>query len=194
MKKWSINRKVTFYILFIGVVILVGVCIFNKGGNVEKKVIKGEGMWPFHSFESAIDEATTIVYGRVVDKSGTKVHETANVNGKSYYELYKEVSIEVIDILKGKTDNSLVTYLEFGGETEEVIYVFEDIKPVKINSEYIFFLNKHGAALSPMTLLPVENGTVLGQGKIMPTSETGMPSSDISVESYLGAIESVLVE
>ena len=194
MKKWCMKSKVTFCILFIGLLILGGVCIFHKSGNVEKKVIKGEGMWPAYSFASAIDEAATIVYGRVVDKSATKVHQMAYINGKSYNEYYKEVSVEVLDILKGDMDDTTVTYLEFGGETKDVIYVFEDIEPVEINGEYIFFLNNYGAALSPMTLLPVDNGTVLTQGKIMPTFETGTRSSGVSVESYLRAIESVLEE
>ena len=196
MRKW---KAILFSTVCIGVLMFAGICIHQKGGisgnTTEKKVVVREGgIWPAYTFSEAIEEAVTIVHGRAVGKSATKAHQITYDDYSPLFEYYKEVSIEVIDILKGKTDNSLVTYLEFGGETEEVIYVFEDIKPVKINSEYIFFLNKHGAALSPMTLLPVENGTVLGQGKIMPTSETGMPSSDISVESYLGAIESVLVE
>lgn len=44
----------------------------------------------------------------------------------------------------------------------------DDIEPVELDGEYIFFLNEYSAALSPMTLLPVDNGTVLIQGKIMP--------------------------
>lgn len=194
MKNWSKKSKVTFCILFIGLVMLGGVCIFHKNGNVEKKVIKGEGIWPAHSFASAIDEATTIVYGKVIDKSETKVHQMAYVNGRSYNEYYKEVSVEVIDILKGNIDDTIVTYLEFGGETDELIYIIEDIEPVEMNGEYIFFLNNYGAALSPMTLLPVDNDTVLTQGKIMPTFETSSRTSEVSIDSYLRAIESVLTE
>lgn len=53
----------------------------------------------------------------------------------------------MIDILKGNMDDTTVTYLEFGGETEEVIYIFDDIEPVEIHGEYIFFLNNYGAVL-----------------------------------------------
>lgn len=198
MSRWSIKTRISFGILFLGLLMLGGVCVWHNNGNaesnIEKKVIKGEAMWPAYSFASAVDEAVTIVHGRVVDKSSTKVHQMANVNGQSYNEYYREVSIEVIDILKGKMEDAMVTYLEFGGETEELIYVFDDIEPVEINGEYIFFLNYHGAALSPMTLLPVDNGTVLTQGKIIPTSTTSTLSSDISVESYLREIESALAD
>ena len=153
-------------------------------------------MWPSHTFESAVDEASTIVYGRVVDKSDTKVHEVANVNGQAYYEYYREVSVEVIDILKGNRDDTTITYLEMGGETDEVIYIFDDMEPVEVNGEYVFFLNKYGAFLSPMTLLPVSNGTVLTQGKIVPADETSQStrSVNVSVKSYLEAIQSELTD
>ena len=131
----------------------------NVENTIEKKVITVDVMWPTYSFASAVDEAATIVYERVIDKS-------------------------VID-------DAMVTYLEFGGETEDLICVYEDIEPVETNGEYIFFLNYHGAALSPMTLLSV---AVLTQGKIMPTSEVSALSSDISIEAFLRAIESVLAD
>ena len=198
MRKWSKRIKVTFSILFVGLIMLGVSCLYrnyrNENNNTEKIVVRGEGMWPSHTFESAVDEASTIVYGRVVDKSDTKVHEVANVNGRAYYEYYKEVSIEVIDILKGTMDHTIFTYLEMGGETEEVLYIFDDMEPVEVNCEYIFFLNKYGAFLSPMTVLPVSNGTVLTQGKIVPKSETDQSaeSVDISVELYFEAIQTEL--
>ena len=200
MRKWSKRIKVTFSILFVGLIMLGVSCLYrnyrNENNNTEKIVVRGEGMWPSHTFESAVDEASTIVYGRVVDKSDTKVHEVANVNGQAYYEYYREVSVEVIDILKGNRDDTTITYLEMGGETEEVIYIFEDMEPVEVNGEYIFFLNKYGAFLSPMTLLPVSNGTVLTQGKIVPADETSQStrSVNVSVKSYLEAIQSELTD
>ena len=198
MKKWSLEIRVTFCIVFVGLLIIGGVSICHKNGNtestIEKKVIKGEGMWPAYTFSSAVDEAVTIVYGKVLGKSDTKVHQVAYVNGQSHNEYYKEVSIEVIDILKGNMDETTVTYLEFGEETEDVIYIFDDIESVELDGEYIFFLNEYGAALSPMTLLPVDDNTVLTQGKIMPESEVSTLSTDVSVESYLSAIASALAD
>lgn len=196
MKKWNFEIRVTSCILLISLLVLSGVYIFYKKSenNTEKKVITGEAMWPTYFFSSAVDEAVTIVYGKVLNKSDTKVHQVAYTNGRSYNEYYKEASIEVIDMLKGNRNDATVTYLEFGGETEDVIYIFDDIEPVELDGEYIFFLNEYGAALSPMTLLRVDDTTVLTQGKIMPTPETSALSSDISVESYLRAIESALVD
>ena len=195
MRKW---KTVIFCMIFVGVLILAGICINHKNSNAknntEKKVITGEGMWPAYTFSSAVDEAVTIVYGKVLGKSDTKVHQVAYVNGQSHNEYYKEVSIEVIDILKGNMDETTVTYLEFGGETEDVIYIFDDIESVELDGEYIFFLNEYGAALSPMTLLPVDDNTVLTQGKIMPESEVSTLSTDVSVESYLSAIASALAD
>lgn len=200
MKKWSIKIKIMFCILFVGLCMLGGVCLYRNSktedNKAEKMVVRGEGMWPFYTFESAVDEAATILYGRVVDKSDTKVHEVANVNGQAYYEYYREVSVEVIDILKGNRDDTTITYLEMGGETDEVIYIFDDMEPVEVNGEYVFFLNKYGAFLSPMTLLPVSNGTVLTQGKIVPADETSQStrSVNVSVKSYLEAIQSELTD
>ena len=92
--------------------------------------------------------------------------------------------------MKDKT----VTYLEFGGETKDAVYIWEGVEPVDIGDEYIFFLNPYGAFLSPMTLLAVDDGTVLTKGKIAPDAQEnqGEKISDISVETYLEAIKSKL--
>lgn len=150
--------------------------------------------WPFYTFDSAIEQATTIAYGKVVKKSKTKIYQTTTSSGYVDKEYYKQVSIEVIDILKGNTDEKNITYLEFGGETNDAIYIWEGVEPVDIGDEYIFFLNPYGAFLSPLTMLPVENGTVLTKGKVAPEAQEnqGEKTSDISVETYLEAIKSKL--
>ena len=82
--------RTIFCMTFVGVIILASMCIYQKNSNAknntEKKVITGEGMWPAYSFASAVDEAATILYGKVLDKSDTKVHQMAYVNGRSYNE------------------------------------------------------------------------------------------------------------
>ena len=75
------------------------------------------------------------------------------------------------NVVKGNTDEKNITYLEFGGETKDAIYIWKGVEPVDIGDEYIFFLNPYGAFLSPLTLLPVENGTVLTKGKIAPDAQ-----------------------
>lgn len=193
------NKKIKIIIctVIFALLIVAGIGIIRKNNgikNIDKRTVTKTAMWPSFSFESAVNQATTIVYGKVVDKSDTKIHQTTSSSGNIYTECYKEVSIEVIDILKGNMDDNTVTYLEWGGETEDAIYIFSGMTPVEINDEYIFFLNMYGAFLSPMTLLPVENGTVLTKGKIAPDSQTNQETrtSDISVETYLEAIKSGL--
>ena len=196
MKK---GKTILLSMILVGVCILsgVGINIYQKDSksqsDKEKVVITGSGTWPHHTFESAIDEAVTIVYGKAVGKSNTKVHQISFGEQPSY-EYYKEVAIEVIDILKGDMDADTVTYLEFGGETEDVIYIYEDKEELKLGSEYVLFLNQYGAALNPMTLLEVDEDAVLTQGKLIPESEVSTLSTEVSVESYLNAIKSVLAE
>ena len=196
----KMNKKTTIIVctIILALLVVAGIGAIQKNNNIdnniEKKTVTKTAMWPSFSFESAVDQATTIVYGKVVDKSNTKIHQTTSSSGNIYTECYKEVSIEVIDILKGNMDGNTVTYLEWGGETEDTIYIFAGMTPVEINDEYIFFLNQYGAFLSPMTLLPVEDGTVLTKGKIAPDSQTNQETRtiDISVETYLEAIKSGL--
>lgn len=208
MKKWSMEIKVTFGILFVGLIMLSSVYLFlnnrsaensiekeviNAENSIEKEVTRtGNAYWPAHSFTSAVDEAVTIVYGSVGDKSDIKAHQLGEWLGEPYYEYYREVSIEVIDLLKGNIEDTTVTYLEFVEENGEPKHLLDGIELVERNDEYIFFLNQYGAPLSPSTMLPVENGTVLTQGGIVPTSEINALASDISVETYLGAIEAAL--
>ena len=194
MNVYSKIKKITICILLLSLVVGVGVLNFKKNQNKDKEIVTATALWPSFSFESAVDQASTIVYGKVVEKSDTKTHQTTSSSGNIHTEYYKEVFIEVIDILKGDVNDTAVTYLEMGGETDDVIYVFEGVDPVEINDEYIFFLNKHGAFLSPMTLLPVINGTVLTEGKIAPVYQTGQETRilNISIEAYVEAIKNEL--
>lgn len=134
------------------------------------------------------------MYGRAVGKSATKAHQITYDEYSPLYEYYKEVSIEVIDVLKGNMDATTVICLEFGGETEEVIYIEKSQEPIELGEEYILFLNKHGATLNPMTLLKVNEDVVLTEGKLIPESDVSTFSTEVSVESYLNAIKSVLAE
>ena len=191
------EKVILLSIVLIGVFILAGTYVNQKSNNIpnnkETIVITSNNSWPYYTFESAIDTAVTIVHGRAVGKSDTKAHQIT-FDEQPSYEYYKEVSIEVIDILKGDMDATTVTYLEFGGETEDAIYIYEGKEQLKLGSEYVLFLNQYGAALSPKTLLVVEDDVVLTQGKLVPESDVSTLSIEISVESYLNAIKSVLSE
>ena len=191
------GKIILLSMVLVGVFILAGTYIYQKSNNTqnnkEKIVITSNNSWPYYTFESAIDTAVTIVHGRAVEKSDTKAHQITFGEQPSS-EYYKEVSIDVIDILKGDMDATTVTYLEFGGETEDAIYIYEGKEQLKLGSEYVLFLNQYGAALSPKTLLVVEDNVVLTQGKLVPELDVSTLSTEISVESYLNAIKSVLTE
>ena len=91
-------------------------------------------------------------------------------------------------------DTATFTYFEAGGETEDVIYIENHQEPVELGKEYIFFLNQYDIALSPQTLLPVEDGVVLTKGKVAPEPKGSDEVNEISVEEYIKAINSVLAD
>ena len=186
--------KILIFTVIVGLLVLVGIISIKNNKNVDKEIVTSSALWPSYTFDSAIEQATTIAYGKVVKKNKTKSHQTTTSSGNVHTEYYKEVSIKVIDVLKGDVKDKTVTYLEFGGETKDAVYIWEGVEPVDIGDEYIFFLNPYGAFLSPMTLLAVDDGTVLTKGKIAPDAQEnqGEKISDISVETYLEAIKSKL--
>lgn len=162
--------------------------------NALKVTISGEGDWPWYTLEEAVDKAVTIAYGKAVEKSETKVHKLSEGDWYTDYAYYKEITIEVLEILKGDMDTATFTYFEAGGETEDVIYIENHQEPVKLGKEYIFFLNQYGIVFSPQVLLPVEDDMVLTKGKVVPESKGSDEVTEVSIEEYLKAIKSVLAD
>ena len=161
-----------------------------KDGSVKEDTMKltiaSERDYPWYTLEEAVDKAVTIAYGKAVEKSETK--------GNTVYEYYKEVTIEVLEIIKGDKDTKTFTYFETGGETEDAIYKVNGKEAVELGKEYIFFLKQYGAHLSPEALLPVEDGVVLTKGKVAPESKGSDEVNEISVGEYIRAINSVLAD
>ena len=140
--------------------------VSKESETAEKPVIKVNACWSGYTFERAVDEAVTIVYGRVKSKRDT-LYDNRDVPLPEAFRYYKEVAVEVLEAIKGVAEEESTTiYLEMGGETEDVIYILEGIDPVAIGEEYIFFLNEHGVFLSPWTLLSVSDGVVQTGGLI----------------------------
>lgn len=160
----------------------------------DKQVVTGQGCWAAFDLESATDEAVTIVYGSVSGKSGTLVHKYEYTDGSPAEELYKNVDIKVLEWIKGKNKSAKATYLELGGETATKVQKIQGVTPVNKGEEYLIFMNKYGAFLSPYTMLRVVNGKI----SIAPTSFDMLPAElrrktpsgtqTISVESYIAAI------
>ena len=105
--------------------------------NVEKPVVTEYACWKAYTFEEAIEASTTIVYGKVKNISGTLLHEVPTPDGQVYREYYKNVTVEVLEAIKGvAAEETTTTYLELGVETEDAIYVLEGVDPVAIGEEY----------------------------------------------------------
>ena len=108
--------------------------------------------------------------------------------GSGIRELYKEITVEVIEGIKGgdeETDS--ITFIQSGGEVEDYIYVVSGIVPVEMGEEYIFFINEKGSSLSPSTLIPVEDGIARTAGKIAPMVNT--TQQILTTNSGQGALE-----
>ncbi len=176
--------------------------VFDEKQNVEKPVVTDYACWKAYTFEEAIEASTTIVYGKVKSISGTLLHEVPTPDGQVYREYYKDVTVEVLEAIKGVvTKETTTSYLELGGETEDAIYVLEGVDPVAVGEEYIFFLNEHGAFMSPATLVPVTDGVVQIKGMIHPetsseqqTYAANTQSEEYNLEQYISAIREELAE
>ena len=138
------------------------------------------------------------MYGKVKSKSDTLYDE------RDYPEVfrhYKEVTVEVLEAIKGVTaEETTITYIEHGGETEDAIYILEGVDPVAIGEEYIFFLNEEGLFLSPWTLMPVLDGDVQTWG-LIPSKVSSEHQADTkdtphkeNLEQYISAIRKELKE
>ncbi len=208
MKKGKLTNVIT--ITIIGVLVLMLCITISKkfeGKETEEKdkeIIQVSALWPYYSFESAVEEAGTIVYGRVISKSDTRVFEA-----KYHNEYYREVTVEILEKLKGENDEDTVTFIEAGGETENVIYEVSDVAPVEIGAEYIFFLSSTRTYvspetrlpllevrtyLSPKTFLPVKEGTVHTSGKIIPATVDAQQTLSVNQNSDQSSEEEFTLE
>ena len=185
-------------------VLCLSVSIFVFSGcNIvpnDKTVILGSALWPNYTFEEAIAEAETIVYGKAVSKSGIMEHEISLNPERSDKEYYCEVYLEPIELLKGEeNEDGTVTVLDFEVETDTHVYHTEGVEPVILGQEYIFFMNEHGSFLTPQMMIPVESGTVetnflpeIGNADNSEVKRNAKQSGKLSVEKYLSAIEEAM--
>lgn len=129
------------------------------------------------------------LWSRVISKSDTRVFEA-----KYHTEYYREVTVEILEKMKGAINEETVTFMEAGGETEDVIYEVSEVAPVEIGAEYIFFLSSRGGYLSPKTLLPVREGIVDTSGKIVPATEDVQQSLSVNQNSDKSSTEEFTLE
>lgn len=171
IKKLLKIRFIIPAILIAAVVVMIPViAISNHGGgeSVDKETVIVDALRPVLRFESVSRDATTIVYGKVVGISETKVHESTGSGGSILKEYYKEVTIEVIDLIKGAAKDNKVTYMQMGGETDTHIYTYVEYPPVSISDELILFLDERGVCFGPQACIYVKDGMVSLDQKIVP--------------------------
>ncbi|MBO5346710.1 MAG: hypothetical protein J6A45_01035 [Lachnospiraceae bacterium] len=150
--------------------------------------------WVYYPFEEAVEQANAIIYGEITNVSDTFVLETELSNGAVQKDLYKQVTVEVKDVLKGNIKGSEATFYEWGGETDDEYLVIEGYEPVNVNEEYIIYLNGHERLLAgPSSILPVFEDIVTTKGKYAPTSEeVDERPEEMSLEVYAQAVRRVL--
>ena len=168
----------------------------NQGIPTEEKIVTtSHPMWIAYDIDSASETATTIVYGTLGPKGEIKKNEMILSNGEPYrIEHYREAEIQVIQMIKGDLDAETVHYWELSDcEEEDMIYVYADKLILEEVKEYLFFLNRHGACLSPATVMEVdENGIVIPAWSMKIESELQARSDEslpVSLEDYLAEVQ-----
>ena len=196
MKRKIIIITIAATFAFLGVIYLLFLHTNEKANSntTKKTVVIGYVTWRTYSLEEATETAATIVYGKVVDKSDMLLRKVPLSDGTFWDDYYTEVYVEVSEVIKGDVTGSTFTYIEQGGETEDTIYVLDGVDPVVIGEEYVFFVNQHGAMLSPVTVLPVTDGVVsITGGYLVPTNANVDESvNKMDVADYISAIKEQL--
>ena len=166
----------------------------------EKEVVGGQGLWPYYSFEEAIAEAKTIVYGKTVSRSDVIEEVTSPpegfVGGEGVTDTvyYCKVSLEPITLVKGEAgEDGKVVVRDFEVETDTHIYDKADVDPIELDQEYVFFLNEYNVFFTPQMMIPVEDGVVHTTN--VPDSaldENGKAPESIPVDDYIAMIKEAM--
>lgn len=172
---------ITLFSVLAGIFVML-VCISGRNSNTKETVVIGSASWLSYTFETAAEQAATIVYGEVMEKG--------EMQGSRSSEYQTEVAVDVIEWVKGDVRSDQIIFWEMGGETKTQIYTVEGITPVQIGERYVFFLNEYGAFLNPRTLVPVIDGEISTSKALSPETET-FTTDTIPVCDYLEAIRNV---
>ena len=159
----------------------------------EKRITTIYPIWVWYDIDSASEAATTIVYGTLGPKGELKWNMGTSSKGNPT-ERYREAEIQVIQMIKGDMDAETVHYWELSSEeTEDRIYVYDGAIALEEGKDYLFFLNKNGAYLSPATVMEVdENGVVIPPWDMKIESELQARSDEslpVSLEDYLAEVQ-----
>ena len=153
--------------------------------------------WFYFPFEQTAENASIIIYGKVVERGETKINELCNSRGEVVAEeYYTEITVKVLKNIKGALGKGTIIYKEPGGEPEDVICVYDGLNPVEVGGEYIFFLNEYYAFLNPLTVVSVSEGTISLKSFMIPEAwkenEEFQAAAKVTVEEYIKAIKAEL--
>lgn len=173
----------------------------HNAPDTEPEVITIHALWPSYSLEQAISRSSTIVYGKVVSKGETLTHESQLSNGDILTEYYRNVSIEVIDLIKGENDLDFVEYKEMGGVVGSVTYQYEGLKFAESGEHILLFLNENNVAISASGVMILDSENKISVAKAMipndvsPAAygaETNSLRVNVPIEDYCALIKSSL--
>ena len=168
----------------------VGVLIGR--GVQEKTFYTVETDWSEQIFERSAKYAKTIFLGKVVSKGDSQCYLHLAYGQEPYHICYHGVQVEVIEVLKGEPEDT-VLYRELGGETPTAVYDFVGLPVVSPGETYLFFLNSQGFFLSPDTLILVEDGMVTPTHYMLPPAQRQLEKPlSLPLEEYLNALRACL--
>jgi hypothetical protein len=175
-----------------------GVVIWDSAtqqSSKEKQIRASIAAWRYIDVKRASNMATTIFRGKVVERSTQSrgMYASEKYGEFIYGDVYRELTVEVVDMIKGDKSKEIVLYKEPGGESEDFIYVYDEIDPLTIGKEYIFFLRENNTFISPWTVLGISDGKVMVSTEMVPESLLGengkRPEQGITVEAYTKALK-----
>ncbi len=191
-------RTASIMLLIMLALLLFSSCADSRSDaeSAEKFTRLTYALWPAYTFEEAIDTAVTIVYGTVSAKSDTQEHYADCSDGSVYTEYYKNVTVDVIECLKGDTGAKTVNYVEMGGEDKTTVYVYSGIEIVSVGDTVLLFLDDDGSCISPYAFFTenADNNTTVSND-MLPISayaDTESLTQSVNMDDYLSMIRAEL--
>ena len=177
-----------------------GMVLWDSAGQEskkEKKLVESHVDFVYLNFEQAINRSDKIFRGKVQSRSTvTKGLPIYNGDGSIYgFDHYREVTVEVTDVIKGNRSQKTILYKEPGGETEDYIYKWYAIEPLTIGQEYIFFLCENNTFLNPAAVMPISDGQVRVNDIMCPEKLQAegerVYAQSVPVNTYMTAVKKV---
>lgn len=148
--------------IFMALIFMGTGCNISSGSSSipteEKKHVEATAEWAYLTFEETVEKADIIIYGTAGERSETKTRSGSS--GDNPLDYYREIPIQVKNVVKGQGIGDTAIYREYGGETKDTVYSFRDFTLLESGKEYVLFLNEQGYPLFPSTIIPVEDGQI----------------------------------